>query len=270
MTRRLNLWLAVLLMIVGIPFYWYLLDAGTGDARAKPVTMTQLRALAASLPGPAPTALRSETLATRSVTRDMLAAGSGLRPAPIVLRAYTLVVPGERPVVIDAGTTRAAAEERDFETFDEGARQRVALAARNAGRLILLNAMPLRNGGLPAGRVPPGAVESLPGHGPRVVAPGVVVVPLAGLEPGATLVYVRLADGRELLFAGAVARLHASWQEVRPPARLTTRNESATYRPELASWLMTINALHRQAPQMTVVPAHEPEDVAFATHRFSD
>jgi glyoxylase-like metal-dependent hydrolase (beta-lactamase superfamily II) len=47
------------------------------------------------------------------------------------------------------------------------------------------------------------------------VAPGIVVVPTPGLNSGARLVFVRMAGGKEFLFAGDLAQINQSWSELR-------------------------------------------------------
>lgn len=269
MTRRLNTALAALLLIIGIPFYWYLLDAGPGDARPKPVTMTQLRALARSIDGPLPSELRVETIARQDVSRNLLVAASGLRAVPIRLRAYQLLADGER-ITIDAGTSGPAAQSENFDYYDPAAQHRVDVAVAQAQVVLALGNTPLRNGGRPVGRSAPRTIEVLPGHGPRAVAAGIVVVPLAGLDPGAALIYARLASGREILFTGAVARTEASWRDTTLPARVATMGEPRGYRSELAAWLTTINALHQQAPQMVIVPDYDPEIIPLSAGTFSE
>ncbi|EIZ80419.1 beta-lactamase-like protein [Novosphingobium sp. Rr 2-17] len=269
MTRRLNVWLAVLLLVIGAPVYWLLLDSGTGDAAVKPITITQLRTLAGSVPGPLPRELRVETLVNGEAMRNLLYAGGGLRDSPVVVRAFQLVVPGGKPIIIDAGTTPALADDYGFDRFDHAAHRRVQHAVTNAEMVLLQASMPLRNGGLPMGREPARSIRIPRGQGPQVVAPGVVMIPLRGMAPGAALIFARMANGHEYLFAGAVARTSESWREEWLPARYTTRRESSRFRREMASWLMTINALHRQAPQMIIVPGIDPAPIPFAVSGFT-
>ncbi|MEJ2408494.1 MAG: hypothetical protein P8Y48_03910 [Novosphingobium sp.] len=105
---------------------------------------------------------------------------------------------------------------------------------------------------------------------PFPLAPGVVVIPAPGIGPKARLVYVRLAGGREFLFAAPAAALQDSLDTVRPPARLASRNDAPDSATETKAWLMTINALHRTAPDMTVVPAYEGAPIPDVAEEFSD
>jgi hypothetical protein len=282
LTRRLNFWLFAFLLIIGIPCYWFLLDAGSADVRAKPVTMAQLRTLADAVPGPRPTQLRAETIGADSHSINMLAAGMGMRRVPTAVRAYELVVPGKAPIIINAGTTRDHAIERDVDGFNQAAQDRINRAVRKAAKVVVLADDDLRNGGMaPAAqpRMPPAAQARMPpaaqagtlaGNAPFAIAPGIVAIPLAGLTPGSLMIYVRLADGRELLFTGEGANIPASWRQLRPPARLALQSTPDGYRAESMAWLTTINALNRQAPQMQIVTGHDSDPVPFSSGTFSD
>lgn len=274
MTRRLNFFLLAVLVIVGFPYYWFLLDPGAslgeGRPRAKPVTITQLRALAGAIPGARPTTLRVETVGRKSVSLNLMAAGAGLRHVPAAIRAYELVVPGRGPIVLDAGTSPAMARRHDLIMFDARAQRRVERALHAASLRILLVDKSLHNGGYPHGEPRPGWFTTPPGGAPHPVAPGVVAIPVTGLTPGSTMVYARMADGREFLFTGEGAKTNASWRDLRPPARLAMSREPQGYRREMISWLMTINALHAAAPQMVIVTSHDSANVPFSVATFSD
>ena len=55
---------------------------------------------------------------------------------------------------------------------------------------------------------------------PQAVAPGVVVIPAPSHTLGSQMVFVKLADGREFLFAGDIATMASSWRELRARSRL--------------------------------------------------
>jgi hypothetical protein len=278
LTRRLNIWLLSVLLIIGIPYYWYLIDPGfdadAGKANAepvaRPVTIAQLRALAAGAEGARPAELRVETVGYRYISRNMIVAGSGLRATPTEVRAYELMVPGGAPLVIDAGTTAKVARAHDFDSYDQQAQARIDRALGRAAHALLLSDRPIHNGGHVSGTRRPGGEMPPGGTAPYAPAPGVVVIPVPGLGSRSAMVYVWMANDREYLFTGDVARLAASWRRQRLPARLATRGEKAGYRRENLSWLMTINALHRAAPQMVIVSGHEPGKVPFSAGTFSD
>lgn len=273
MTRRLN-FLLLSLIIIGVPYYWFLMDAGAsageGTPRAKPVTITRLRKLAEAIPGPRPVAVRVETVGRKSVSLNVMVAGAGLHWAPASIRAYQLVVPGTGAIVLDAGTSRETARRHDLMSYDPLAQARVEQALGKAGHKVLLVDKSLHNGGHPHGGSRSGWFTAPSGGAPAPVAPGVVAIPVTGLTPGSTMIYARLADGREFLFTGEAAKANASWRELRPPARWATRHEPSGYRREAISWLMTINALHAAAPQMVIVTSHDSAQVPFTVATFSD
>ena len=270
MTPRLNLLLIALILIVGLPYYWFQLDADRDGAMPKGLSIAQLRSLAESMPGQKPTAVKYEQLGYRYILSNKLAAGTGLRPARSALRAYELIVPGKGPITIDGGTTPAAAEQYNVREFDHMAERRIDNAAKNASLSLLLVDHPLHNGNdgfsLPRARAMPMAETGEP----HAVAPGVVVIPLPGLTIGSNMIYARLANGREFLFTGDAAMIDSSWKEVLPPARIVTSYLRPQERKEIVSWLMTINALARAAPHMTVISGHEPSVLTSVKRGFAD
>ena len=98
------------------------------------------------------------------------------------------------------------------------------------------------------------------GSAPVAVAPGVVVIPAPSSHtPGSQLIYVRLANGRELLFAGDNSSFAQNWQELRGRSRLVETWFAPENRAEVFAWLKTIRALKAQAPSLVVVPGHDWE-----------
>lgn len=73
------------------------------------------------------------------------------------------------------------------------------------------------------------------------------------------MIYVRLADGREVLFAGDIATMAASWQELRARSRLIGDYLAPEDRREVYAWLRTIRALKAEAPNLLIVPGHDFE-----------
>lgn len=66
MRRKINLTLLVLILLIGLPYYWLLLDNRPGKAEPKPITIEQLRGLAGSIPARPPA--RSSSNSSRSGT----------------------------------------------------------------------------------------------------------------------------------------------------------------------------------------------------------
>jgi glyoxylase-like metal-dependent hydrolase (beta-lactamase superfamily II) len=288
MTRRFNWLIVVLLVLIGAPYYWLLLDNRPGAAIAKPVSIAQLRELAASIPGAAPSEVRFEQVAWRRLPGTLFAAGSGLKRRRIAVMAWQLPVPGGRPVMIDSGITRALSDEMQFEAFVPELQAKVDGQLAAAGLVLITHEHPDHLGPLAAmGGTPlrqaarlnaaqlPGAplAATLPWRereglsariapgAPQAVAPGVVAIPAPSHTPGSQMVYVRLGDGREYLFAGDIATLDSSWRELRARSRLLGDWIAPEDRGEVYAWLKTIRALKAQAPGMVVVPGHDFEAI---------
>lgn len=286
MTPRLNWFLFSLLLLVGLPYYWLLIDNRPGDAQAKPVSIAQLRQLAASVPGPAPSGVEMELVAYRRLPGTLFAAGTGLKRKLIGVMAWQLPVPGAAPIVIDSGLDAAAAREMGMEQFDASAERRVQQALAGASQILLTHEHVDHLGGLvtlgrrdvlekarfnpqqlpgnvwtnglrwPAGPLPS---ASLTGAAPVAVAPGVVVIPAPSHTAGSQMIFVRLHDGREYLFAGDIATLDSNWRELRARSRLVGDYFAPEDRGEVFSWLMTIRALRASAPGLVVLPGHDFE-----------
>ncbi|MFC0683649.1 hypothetical protein [Novosphingobium clariflavum] len=258
MTPRFNIFILVVLLLVGLPVYWFQFDASARDAQPKRLDIAALREMANAIPGAHPVQIRHEIIGSRISLYNQLAAGAGLRPIHTGVRAYELRVPGQRPILIDAGTSAALAEENNVTDFDAAAQQRVDHVARDAGLRLQLLDRPVHRGN-PAVSSPHAARLPDLGDGrPRAVAPGVVVIPQDNLPNHPRMVFVQLANGAEFLFTGDVAQVPLSWEALRPPARTFADLGHPALRTEIVSWLMTINALKRAAPKMVVVAGHDP------------
>ncbi len=263
MTPRLNRWLLAIVLIIGLPTYWLLIDNRPGDAQPKPLNIAELRSLALSEPGSAPVEIRFESVGKALRVRAFAGAGRGLRPDRLFVLTYKLVVPGKPPIIIGSGMTGWQARKLDFQTYHSDAQKRVEQALHAASHVIPLANGVTHTGGLkPLAGTPTGEriedwldmLEAADRAGrPHAVARGVVVIPTQSLGKGNRLVYVRLAQGREYLFAGSLARTRANWTELRAPARIMTDYVQKQDRREIYSWLLTLRKLKREAPGLVIV-----------------
>lgn len=286
MTRRFNLIVAAVLLLVGLPYYWLLADNRPGEAAAKPLHIAELRALAGSMPGQAPRTAQLELVAWTRVPGNLFVAGAGLKRQLLGIIAWRLPVPGGAPIVIDTGMTAAQSDKLGTERYVPAAQARIDKAMREAGLILLTHEHFDHEGGLVALGDPavfakaqlnpaqlPGnrntdlmtwpahvkPVATLTGSAPVAVAPGVVVIPAPSHTPGSQMIYVRLADGREVLFTGDIATMAQSWRELRARSRLIGDLLVGENRREVYAWLRTIRALKAEAPGLIVVPGHDYE-----------
>ncbi|MDE2621301.1 MAG: hypothetical protein KGL54_14170, partial [Sphingomonadales bacterium] len=242
MTHRLNLVLAMLALLVGLPYYVLLLANPSRDVAPHSLRVTDLRQLAQSVPGPRPVAIEGTVVAWGRTPTTLLAAGAGLKRRLYTVMSYRLAVPGGAPIVIDTGSAGAASSTW-LETYLAD-RQRLVDADLAAARLVVTtSASPEALGGLArlgqrtAGHaisakavlgpaqvsaatrlgLKPGATL---GPQPQAVAPGVVVIPAGAPTADAQMIYVQLGDGREYLFAGPVAPYAVNAAQLRTRSRL--------------------------------------------------
>lgn len=288
MRRKLTLTLLILALMTALSAYWLLLDNRPGQSSAKPLAITELRALAKSLPGQAPSTVELELVGYRKLPRTLFAAGAGMENAPIGVMAWRLPVAGGQPVIIDSGLNRIDAEAMGMAAYWPERQHRVDRAVTDAGLILATHEHPdhlgalARAGGAPLlkaamlnpGQLPPSPTATqlvwrgerpaarLKSDGPEAVAPGVVVIPAPSHTPGSQMIFVRLADGREVLFAGDIASLANSWQDLRARSRLVGDYLAPENRTEVYAWLKTIRRLKAQAPAMVVIPGHDSDWIA--------
>ena len=265
MKNRSSSWLLMVIILVGVPFWWLLIDADRGVAPPKPVHIGELRTLAAILPGPRPTAVTYTLLAKRRTVGDIYAAGVGLKRRSLAIVSWTLPVPGKGPIMIDPDASSANASGGPVADFDHAAQARIDATAKTASLILETQgpqSEPPRHGyslgkaGISIGRAAPAAQLSY--ITAQAVAPGVVVIPASSHAPGANLIFVQLADGREFLFAGDIAPFIENWLRLRARSHLAALWDPVQDRAQTYAWLRTIRQLRSEAPKMQVVPGHDP------------
>lgn len=288
MTRRINLFLVLLLVFVGAPVWYLFIDSSPWSHKAARLDLAGARQLVAAAAGQKPDKVAFELVAFRGVPGNFLAAGSGFRPQLVGVLAYRLEVPGAPPIMIESGTTRANAEELGMETFDAKAQARVDQSLREASLIVVTHEHADHIGGLASLASAPGGAEiaakarlnkyQVPGNArahalgwgpgitvpattafdrPQLVAPGVVVLPTPGHTPGSQMIYVQLANGTELLFAGDTAPREVSWLERRPPSRYLTDFTMPQDRVALIGWLNALHDLTKSDPKLHIIPGHD-------------
>lgn len=287
MTRRLNRLLLVLALLLGAPYYWFFLDNSAGAVPRHRIDPGELRRLAASLPGPAPSRVEMECAGFRRVPGTLMVAGAGIKRKLICYMAFRLPVPGGRPVMIESGITARDAAAIGAEAFHAPVQRRIEEALDEAGLILVTHEHADHLGALAAhggralaqaamlnpNQLPPAPLAArlrwdrtaipaarLPGERIMAVAPGVVVIPAPGSHtPGSQMIYVRLGDGREYLFAGDISSFAQNWKEQRGRSRFVETWLAPENRAEVFGWLAAIGELKRADPGLVVVPGHDFE-----------
>ncbi|MFC3174677.1 hypothetical protein ACFOD9_10470 [Novosphingobium bradum] len=284
MTHRLNLLLLVLAAVLGLPWYWLLLDNPPRDQPPQPIHLADLRRLADTPPGPRPDAIEATVVGWDRTPGTLLAAGAGVKRRLYSVISFRLAVPGRGPIVIDTGTTAPLATALQVEGFNASAQQLVDADLAEASLVLATSESPDALGGLAdfarrANAAPALAHVRLDaaqdraamraagrrfavgapiaGAAPQAVAPGVVVIPARSPTPGSQMVYVRLASGREYVFAGAVAPYAINAAELRTRSRLLDLVEGRQDRAGAMRWLVTLRQWRREAPGLFVVPGND-------------
>lgn len=263
---RFNVMMLMLLLIVGIPYYWFVIDNTAPPAEPEAITIEQLRQLAVSPGEPGPQRIRFERVASQWVMGNRLAAGMGLRSIRLHAISYMIDYGDQPPVLIGAGMTRRDSNRFEHQTYAIRAQTRINRALMRARTVVPLAPIPEQTGGL---RLIEGTEQAVKldsnlaqqqqrdrARAPYQVAPGVVVIPTSRFMPGTRMVYVRLMNGREYLFAGKIAPIWRNWYSQRLPARFVTDLGRREDRQAIRAWLLTIQALKRQAPKLVVVPGN--------------
>ena len=286
MRRRYKLMLA-LFVAIAVPYYWLLLDNRPGDDPGPVIRIAELRALADTIPGAKPEAVAIQQIGWSRLPGTLFVAGGGLKRNMLSIQAGLISGPwGD--IVVDGGFGPQDAEKLGLEAYQPANQARVDAAMRKARLIVFTHEHVDHIGGLlrlpdwravlPRALIPPeqtplqtvaqklpwpdgaaAAIRPFRYRGMVAIAPGVVLIRTPGHTPGSQMVYARLADGREYLFAGDTSTMSRNWQQLRARSRLIGDLVVHEDRAAVFGWLKAIRRLHRTAPAMTIVPGHEWE-----------
>ena len=284
--RTILKWLLVFLGIVVAVGAFSLTPLSIPETSHTLPPLSEIRAFAVSSGQPLPREVRTLKVATNITPRMVIIAGEGLREQQMVSYTYQLVYSDGRTVLIDA----VADDETMKATFPKShvlpdAYARMQEAMRKADHIVVTHehfdhASGISRSSFLAEIAPRVNMTEAQLHGrnaewalftPDVVqrltplrydrlhllAPGVVLVKAPGHTPGSQMVYVKLADGRELLFVGDIAwnmdnirlpRAHSRWVNWALPEDGHAIVDQLRY----------LHDLMQQEPSVHLVVAHDP------------
>ena len=285
----------LVLIIISIPAYWWLaMESHTPSSAHYSIDMTAVRRLADAGVGDLPVAIRVETIGHLLAPEVFVIAGGGWQNLDMPVSAYEIAYK-DHAVIVDTAFNADVAKQMDASVFDEAAYARLSAALATAQLIIVTHEHPDHVGGLLAQpnlkdlmgkarltqvqvtelkKVIGEAQKSTPNVSPSVfdgyqgiddepyhaIAPGVVLIKAPGHTPGSQMVYVKRADGQEILFLGDVAWQMRNIEEVRERPRFATWL-AAEDREAVMGEFVELHRLHTAEPNLNMMPGHDSAEL---------
>ena len=282
--QRVVLVVLAMLALIGVAANRYLLGREAVPERSSYVLdLAEVRGLAAALPGPRPSRVRSALVATAALPGAAVFAGESFAPHVMSHQVFQLVFPGGTGLV-DAGFDRQMHAEMGEGAFHAEASAAVQDALLRADWIVVTHEHADHIQGLARHPEPARVAErvrwnraqadntarfeevEMPAalRGATVLeferyhalAPGVVLIEAAGHTPGSQIVYVALEGGEELLLIGDVAWHMDAIRQLHYRPRLVTDFFLGEDRAAVLAQFRTLHEIDA-AGEVTVVSSHD-------------
>lgn len=281
----------LVLIIISLPAYWWLaIESHIPSSAHYSMDMAAVRRLADASMADLPVEIRVETIGHLSAPATFVIAGGGWQNLDMPVSAYEIVY-RDRAVIVDTAFNAEIAKQMSANVFDDAAYARLVAALGTAQLIIVTHEHEDHAGGLLAQpdlknllaktrltqiqvavlkkamrdaplsklNVSPTVFDGYPGidDAPyHAIAPGVVLIKAPGHTPGSQMVYVKRADGQEILFLGDVAWQIRNIEEVRERARLVTLLTGED-RDAVMGEFVELHRLHTAEPNLNMMPGHD-------------
>ena len=285
----------LVLIIISIPAYWWLaMESHTPSSAHYSIDMTAVRRLADAGVADLPVAIRVETIGHLMVPETFAIAGGGWQKLDMPVSAYEIVYK-DHAVIVDTAFNADVAKQMGANVFDDAAYARLGAALATAQLIIVTHEHPDHVGGLLAqpnlkdlmGKARLTQVQvtelkkaireaqisklnvsatvfdgyqGIDDEPYQTIAPGVLLIKAPGHTPGSQMVYVKRADGREILFLGDVAWQMPNIEKVRERPRLVTWLVGED-REAVMGEFVELHRLHAAEPDLNMMPGHDPAEL---------